>query len=102
MLAMGATPQEIQQEISGTAYNLTVRAVKQGINPAEYTYNIAKQLGYTGKQPVAKQEKATAPSSLSSPGGVPDAGMPTMESISKMSDDEFDAFWDKQIKPKRK
>lgn len=77
---------------------LTVRALRNGKEPAELIYALAKNQGFTGKtqigntdklETIAKGQEASA--TLGS-GGRADAGKLTLDSLSKMDDDDFNAL----------
>jgi len=91
--------QAVQQEEFGMA----LKSLQDGVNPAERIHQIAKYRGYQGKKPevqtqaknlevINKGQQSAKPSS----GGAP-AGELTMESLAEMSDEEFNANWDKIV-----
>lgn len=84
-------------------------AMKQGKNPAEMLYQLAQQWGY--QQPAApatpkqgsneenlhRLEQGQKAASTLSSGGQADESL--LKSVERMSDDEFDKFWDTEVKP---
>jgi len=102
--AVGLNDVEARQALARDTMSVAQIAIQRGQNPAEVMYGLAKTMGFTAPggtvsagQPNQTQRPA-APSSLSSAGGSPGAdvaGQPSPEAISKMSDAEFDSWWNK-------
>jgi hypothetical protein len=105
--AMGYPPGQVQQVISQTAMDISVRALQQGKNPAQAAYEAARAMGFTGPQPTmddgepAPQRKP--PTSLSNVAGrrTTGGGAPTWDAISKMDDQQFEQFWKQMEKSAR-
>lgn len=96
--ALGADPMTIQQAIRNDYQGIAIAAQQTGKNAAQLLYNLSKAMGFTGRQtqPASKQQKP-APTSLSNVNGAPRApdeqGGVTLESVSNMTDAEFDKFF---------
>lgn len=82
--------------------NITINALKVGKEPADFAYELAKNHGYVPKavrdatqsnekklETIARGQEATQ--TLGS-GGKRDSGSLTLDSLSKMDDDEFNAL----------
>lgn len=94
--ALGYDPQQVQQAVSQTAMDISMRALQQGKNPAEMAYAAARNMGWANEQPAGEAVPAgrKPPTSLSSVSGKRVApGAPTWDAISGMDDAEFEAFW---------
>jgi hypothetical protein len=116
-MAAGLTEQEANQQITHEEAQVVSLAFRQGANPAERVYAMAKASGYAKAQntpqpqtsndnaEVAKkleqlQKSIAANKSLSQSGGKVDT-KPTLslQSIADMDDDEFDKVdWKKLVK----
>lgn len=98
-LAFGYTPEQAQMALMRDYQGIAQASAQRGVSPAETLYKLAQATGYApqagGQQP--QQAPKQAPTSLSSLGGAPRApdeqGGVTLESVSNMSDAEFDKFW---------
>ena len=105
--AMGYPPQQVQQVISQTAMDISVRALQAGKNPAQAAYEAAKAMGFTGPQPTTDEGEPAPqrkpPTSLSNVAGrrTTGGGAPTWDAISKMDDKEFEQFWSQMEKSAR-
>ena len=87
--------------MTNEVYQLTIRAVQAGKEPAELIYELAKNQGFVGKVAAAEQKSAEklesiakgqeASASLGS-GSRADAGKLTLDSLAKMDDDDFNAL----------
>lgn len=108
--ALGADPITIQQQLQRDYQGIAVAAAQTGRNPAELLYNLSKAVGYTKAlaKPAgqgAKPAKPAAPTSLSDVAGAPRApdeeGGVTLESISQMTDAEFDKFFNNMARGSR-
>jgi len=114
--AMGIADEHHAQIMDAEAIQLARQAMQNGQNPAELLHNIAKVKGYSG--PVAPDASTTAPTgngargneaslqrleegqraaATLSNGGQSDDSL--LKSIERMTDDEFDKFWDSEVKP---
>ena len=102
MELMGVTDQAAKgQAMTNEVYQLTIRAVQAGKEPAELIYELAKNQGFVGKVAAAEQKSAEklesiakgqeASASLGS-GSRADAGKLTLDSLAKMDDDDFNAL----------
>lgn len=105
--AMGADPYTAQQALQQDYMSIAQVAQRNNQNPAQVLYNLSKAMGYTAQAPQQQQQqqqrqgqpqaKKQAPTSLSNVAGTPRApdeqGGLTLESISSMTDAEFDKFW---------
>lgn len=100
--ALGLDEASARQALARDTMAVAQMALQRNQNPAELLYNAAKALGFAGvqQQPAVQAAKPATPTSLSGVGGTPgeEAGQPTLDAISKMSDAEFDAWWDKMAK----
>jgi hypothetical protein len=106
LMAMGAPEYEAQQRIAVEAQDIAVNALRSGQNPGQVVYQLAKLRGFQAKQTSAKLEtvgkgQAASKSLSGASGGAPGVGMSLAE-LDNMSDDEFDSFWEKEIKPKNR
>jgi hypothetical protein len=116
ILGIQADHAMIENQLQQESMGLIMQAA-QAKNPAEIVYNLAMAKGYTKaqaqaaaqntdetlQQKIDKIEKGQqASSSLSGTTSSPDAGELSVSDISSMSDDEFDAFWDKYEREARK
>jgi hypothetical protein len=93
--AAGYPAQQVAAMVDRDAMMLAWDAVQQGRNPAEVIYNMAVSTGYTKKQQAeqkveALQKGTQAAKSLGN--GAAPAGLPTMEQIANMDEDEFARF----------
>lgn len=96
LAALGLPPQEIANYVQQEAFQIADTALRNGRNPAEAAFEIAKAAGWQRKAPEAQmqdkmatlQKGVKAASSLGS-GGAP-AGKLTIEALAGMSDREFD------------
>ena len=110
-VAMGMPETEALNRVSAEAQNIATTALQNGQNPGQVVYALAKVRGYT-QQKNAQQENAQkiervgkgqkAASSLSgSSGDAGDQGF-SLGEIDHMSDEEFDRFWEAEMKPKNR
>jgi|ETNvirnome_6_100_1030635.scaffolds.fasta_scaffold00325_5 hypothetical protein len=110
LAAWGVTdPARVNQEVGRFERQLAAASFRDGVNPAERLYAIAKHRGYekkaadpatpgNGEDKIAAEEKAEgAAKSLSAAGGTQATGL-TMESLLAMDDDEFGQVSDKDLK----
>ena len=97
---MGYSEDKAMQVLASDAYAVTQRAIAVGESPAQFAYNMAKQLGYTPKQKAnietlaAGQQVARSVSGGAQP--VSEGSLPT--NLAEMSDAEFDAMFKKMSK----
>lgn len=100
--AAGVPEAQREQMIIGEERRLAYVAQQSGQNPAQVIYNLAKQFGYTPKAATDQAPGETAQrkvdmrakgqaaaKSLSNAGGQRGSGLPSMEEIAGMSDEEF-------------
>jgi hypothetical protein len=103
---------EREQMIVNEELNIAYHAMQKGQNPAEIAYKMAKARGYAKKEaaptppPAAEKLAAIAASqdaskSLSAAGGSA-GGQMTLERIARMSQDEFNAYVEKNPKTARR
>lgn len=104
--AMGMYGPQIDEMVANEARQIAMTALQNGHNPGKVVYELAKVRGYAGKKASEKiariskgQESSRSLSGTSGDSG--DTGFSLTE-IDSMSDEEFDAFWDKEMKPKRR
>ena len=100
LLQQGVPPSHVDQAIAQDAIAVATEAGRLGLSPAEYAYRIAIGSGYTPKQAKAAAAAAAAqeaPRSLGGAAGRTEAQQPTLRDVSKMSDKEFDAFFNKMM-----
>jgi len=106
--AMGYPPAQIQQAVTQTAMDITARSIQAGKNPAQAAYEAAKAMGYTVAAPVDPADdvddtpRKSPPTSLSSVAGKRSTGVPSLDAIADMSDEDFDSMWAKMEKAARK
>ncbi len=83
-------------------FQIAQAALQQGANPAERLYQIAKQRGWQAKRsdaPVKDLKVIEKGQQKSKPGsGSPPSGELSLEALAEMSDDDFNANWDKLMK----
>lgn len=93
--ALGYGPQDVMGLVQNEAYQVAEAALRNGRNPAEAAFEIAKAAGWVKKQPEVNQKMETlqkgvkAASSLGSGGSA--TGNLTLEALADMPDDEFAA-----------
>ncbi len=113
LAAMGYNPMQRQEYIRNDEMNIAQSALAQGRSAAETIYNLAKLRNFQGKAPAQQQEQPapeqpkqpdgsaeikrlsdaqSAATSLSNAGGSPGGGKITLETLDRMSKDEFKAF----------
>ena len=109
LVAGGATREQAQNIVYQEESAAVVRAMQDGESPAERVYAIAKARGYkpaeapAGGQPPAEPgpdlEKIAAGqnNAQGTPGGGTEPTPMTLEALAQMSDDEFDANWDRIV-----
>jgi hypothetical protein len=107
-------PKQILATIAQDEIAIARQAIEMGVSPAERIYQIAQARGFTPKafepapdpaanaKPVGdtaaqKAERAAAGQrgpgrSLSAAGGAPAGGLPTVEQLAKMSEEDFNKF----------
>lgn len=94
--AAGYPAQQVAAMVDRDAMMLAWDAVQQGRNPAEVIYNMAVSTGYVKKQQQAEQKvealQKGAGAAKSLGNGSAPAGLPTMEQIANMDEDEFARF----------
>jgi hypothetical protein len=97
---MGYPEEQAMQVLAQDAFALTQRATAMGESPAQFAYNMAKQLGYTAKQAsnieqiAAGQQVAKSVSGGAQP--VSEGSLPN--NLAEMSDSEFDELFKKMSK----
>lgn len=110
--AIGMTPFQIQETLKGESLQLADAAMKQGKNPAEMVYTLAKSRGYarTGAQVVQAQPQADAEkfakiaqgqkanTSLGNVGSTPTRPELSGKDLLAMSEDQFSS-WLEKLKP---
>jgi hypothetical protein len=100
LATLGYNPQQREQIIVQEATQVAANLLSQGQNPAERFYHFAKQRGYGQRteQPKANkvQHLAETHKKTKAPGRgkASNAGKPTIEALSDMSDDEFDKWFE--------
>jgi hypothetical protein len=104
--AMGIPPQLWGQRLESEVAGLLNESRLYGANAAETLYNLAKNWGYTPTQgagqiqePILTERSSPAPfdegpTSLSDIGGRAETPF-SIKDISRLSDEEFDAYWKK-------
>jgi len=103
LMAIGTPEQVANQRIAAEAQEIGINAMQTGMNPGKIVYDLANQMGYKAKQTAKKLEvieKGQQQSSTlsQSSGDAGETGFSLTE-IDNMSDKEFDAFWEKEMKP---
>lgn len=90
--AAGYAPNQVAFIVNRDAAAIAWDAIQMGKNPAEAIYAIAQSRGYTKKAPaqekVATLQKGTQAAKTLGNGTGP-AGLPTMEQVANMDEDEF-------------
>lgn len=96
--AAGYNEGQIREIVDRDAVMISWDAIQNGRNPAETLYNMAVNTGYAKKspQPTAEQkvtnlQKGTEAAKALGNGSAP-AGLPTMEQIADMGEEEFARF----------
>ena len=103
LIAMGVPEQDAQSRISMEAQEIAMSAMRSGQNPGKVVYDLARVRGYAAKKTskklatVEKGQKAS--SSLSGTSGQAEGADFSLSEIDSMSDEQFDAWWDKEMKP---
>lgn len=94
LMGQPADANTIKQEI----FKVTASALRAGKEPAEVLYELSRNLGFQSKKSVSNSEKIEkiskgqeASTSLGS-GSKSDAGTLSLDSLSRMDDEEFDAL----------
>lgn len=104
--SIGYSPQEAAQMLIQEESMIVGKCFQDGANPAERMFELAKMRGWTkGEAPDSKgaekmdalEKGARAAKSLAG-GGVEKANV-SLETLASLSDDEFDAAWEKLIGP---
>jgi chromosome segregation ATPase len=102
MRLIGVPESQIPEALNAESIQLAQNAIQSGRNPAEIIYNLANMRGFSAKakpQPsldnIEKGQQAAG--SLANTQGEAE-GVGLMD-IEKMSDAEFDAFWEKEMNP---
>ena len=98
MALWGMPEAQISQALEQEAEQIAAGAIRAGQNPAEMIWNVAHARGFKATAPkkadVSNIAKGQAKSqTLAGTQGTEDAI--SLTDISKMSDDDFDNFWDK-------
>lgn len=107
---LGVPQEQIDVAISTESTQLAMNALNSGMNPAEVVYQLAKMRGYTPKQAQAMKKEAekivsiekgqkAASTLATAPGGTDEVSLGDIE---KMSDEEFDKYWDEKVAGKRR
>lgn len=113
-LASGFTEKEASQLLQADEATIVQRAFREGVNPAERIYALAKARGYQKQNDQASNSNTSNPimekldqiekgisnsKSLGSGGGkAPSSSQLTLEKLAIMDDDEFDRNWAKVMK----
>lgn len=105
LASAGYTQQEIRQMLNQEEFNLCLRAMQSGKNPAEIAYGMAKRMGYQApppkQDPVSKVEQIKK--GLEAAKGVPDGKQPitdvNLETLQGASDADLNKIvengWEK-------
>lgn len=128
-LVMGGVPEQAARErIVAEAFQLATIALQRGLDPAQFAYDYSKSYGYQPPAPAAQATPPTPPrnadgkfkpsaseqietatraqkanTSLSAaPGSAGPSGPLDITQLTKMSDEEFKAWVEKDIKSKNK
>lgn len=96
-----ADPAERQKIIAAEEQGIALRAFRDNVNPAERLYAISKRRGFkgsaeTGAAKIETLRAGTQASRSIAGGGVPEQNI-GLEAVSKMSDTEFDKYWDRVV-----
>jgi hypothetical protein len=91
LAAPEATAEQLEQAIRAEEFQTAAGLLTRGMNPAEYAYNFAKTLGYTGKQ-AEGQETDDMAERREQAQGMGGSGMSRgdLEQMLEMNQDEFD------------
>lgn len=103
LLTIGVPEAHAQQRIIAEAQEIGMNALNSGQNAGKLVYDLATHMGYKAKQAAAKLEvidkgQKNSSSLSESSGNAGDSGF-SLREIDSMSDDEFDAFWEREMKP---
>jgi hypothetical protein len=98
--AAGVPEQHIPTLLQRDAVTLAQTAASLGRSPAQFAYETALGLNYRAPAPApapeeVAQKAAAAPKSLGGTAGRGDGSRPDLSDISRMSDKEFNAMFDK-------
>ena len=108
VMAIGYDQQTASQIVQNEAFQIADIALRNGRNPAEAAFEIAKAAGWSGKkqakegaQKIETLQKGVKASSSLGSGGTP-TGKLTIDAVANMSPHEFDDFlksngWEKLI-----
>ena len=104
--AVGVTnPMQMQQHLNRSAWQLSLTAMQNGINPAKAAYDLAVKYGYQQKN--AQQQNVAPQASLNTvsqgmqqasknlQGGDAVAADPSLQELLNSQGDEFDKMWNK-------
>jgi predicted nucleic acid-binding Zn-ribbon protein len=106
---LGVPQESWQAQLENESIQLARVAMQQGRNPAELLSELATHWGYQGQtapespnqetneQNLTRLEQGQKAASTLSSGGQSDDSL--LKSVERMSDDEFDKFWDTEVKP---
>lgn len=96
--AAGVPEQQIPALLQRDAVTVAQAAASLGQSPAEFAYRQALGLNYRPKGAQQSEPKpGAAPKSLGGASGRSDATAPNLADVSKMSDKEFNALFDKMM-----
>jgi len=103
---MGASPDDIAAQLEIESTQIAQAALRSGMNPAEVVYNLAQTRGYAPKKPEKVQEKdkiVTLERGQKAAASLPRGSAEEMsfKDIERMSDEEFDKYWDKEVAGKK-
>lgn len=85
----GMTPDAARQRIQQESMQIAWEAVQRGENPAEVVYNRAQARGYTPAKRKLDMQREGQGASMPTGAGGKSGGNPSLESLLKMSTDEF-------------
>lgn len=106
LMTMGATEFDAQNRVAAEAQEIAISALRAGQNPGQIVYQLAKLRGYDAKRNSEKlatiQKGQEASKSLAGASGSPSQADISLTEIDNMSDEEFDRFWEKNMKAKNR
>lgn len=102
---MGVPEDQVERTIATESMQLAQSAISRGLNAAELVYGLAQTRGYTPGKASPKPDAASQIQNIAEgqakatkvPQGGEEDRETTLGDIEKMSDEEFDKYWEKQF-----
>lgn len=109
---LGIDPEVREAYFHNESIQLSNQALQQGKNPAEVVYKLAETWGFkpqhveakkeTSTEKVEKLEKGLQAAKTLSKGSSPEEESSFLKKIDDMDDDEFENFWEENVRGKKK